>query len=154
MTLNNSIYLLDTIEKQNDLGVIIDTKLSFDDHINQAVNKAKKVLNEKKRVYFQADLAEQREVQRTVRSEIRKARESYKNKIELKFKTGDMRTVWETMSDMQQNRQISYRLSPLGGRDDRVFAKEMNSFYTLVSTHTIFVLSLTILGDQQRQMVN
>ena len=42
-TLNNSIYLLDTIEKQNDLGVIIDTKLSFDDHINQAVNKATKM---------------------------------------------------------------------------------------------------------------
>ena len=43
MTLNNSIYSLDTIEKQNDLGVIIDTKLSFDDHINQAVNKATKM---------------------------------------------------------------------------------------------------------------
>ena len=43
MTLNNSIYPLDTIEKQNDLGVIIDTKLSFDAHINQAVNKATKM---------------------------------------------------------------------------------------------------------------
>ena len=75
----------------------------------------KKVLNEKKRAYFQADVAERREVQRTVRSEIRKTRESYKNKIELKFKTGDMRTVLEgikTMSDMLQN---SNRLSPLGG---------------------------------------
>ena len=41
MTLNNSIRPLDTIEKQNDLGVIINTKLSFDDHINQAVNKNK-----------------------------------------------------------------------------------------------------------------
>ena len=35
----------------------------------------KKVLNEKKRAYFQADLSERREVQRTIRSEIRKARE-------------------------------------------------------------------------------
>ena len=43
MTLNNSIYLLNTIENQNDLGVIIDTKLSFDDHINQAVKKATKM---------------------------------------------------------------------------------------------------------------
>ena len=42
MTLNNSLYPLDTIEKQNDLGVIVDTKLSFDDHINQAVNKSNK----------------------------------------------------------------------------------------------------------------
>ena len=42
-SLNNSIYSLDTIEKQNDLGVIIDTNLSFDDHINQAVSKATKM---------------------------------------------------------------------------------------------------------------
>ena len=42
MTLNNSIYPLDTIEKQNELGVIIDTKLSFDDIINLAINKRKK----------------------------------------------------------------------------------------------------------------
>ena len=43
MTLNTTIHPLDTIEKQNDLEVIIDTKLSFDDHINQAVNKATKM---------------------------------------------------------------------------------------------------------------
>ena len=78
----------------------------------------KKVFNEKKRAYFQADLAERREVQRTVRSEIRKARESYKNKIELKFKTGDMRTVWEgikTMSDMKQNKKKFQSVITVGG---------------------------------------
>ena len=67
----------------------------------------------------------------------RGARECYKNKIELKFKTGDMRTIWEgikTTSDMQQNRQICYRLSPLGGRDDRVFAEDMN-FYSRFDTN-------------------
>ena len=40
----------------------------------------KKVLNEKKRVYFLGDLAERKEVQRAVKSEIRKARENYKKK--------------------------------------------------------------------------
>ena len=39
------------------------------------------------------------------------------------------------MSYMQQNRQISNRLSPLGGRDDRVFAEDMNSFYSRFDTH-------------------
>ena len=38
----------------------------------------KKVLNEKKRVYFLEDLADRKEVQRAVKSEIRKARENYK----------------------------------------------------------------------------
>ena len=72
---------------------------------------------EKKRVYFRGDLAERKGIQRTVRSEIRKARESYKHKIEMKFQTGDMRAVWDgirIMSDMQQNGQHSNRLSPLG----------------------------------------
>ena len=43
MTHNNSIYSLDTTEKQNNLGVIIDTKLYFDYHINQAENKTTKM---------------------------------------------------------------------------------------------------------------
>ena len=55
----------------------------------------KYALNEKKRVYFQGDLAERKGIQRTVKSEIRKARESYKHKIEMKFQTGDMRAVWD-----------------------------------------------------------
>ena len=98
----------------------------------------KHVLNEKKRVYFRGDLAERKGIQRTVRAEIRKARESYKHKIEMKFQTGDMRAVWDgirIMSDMQQNGQHSNRLSPLGGKDDRVFAEDMNTFYSRFDTH-------------------
>ena len=40
MTSNNVKHSLATTDKQTDLGVIIDSKLSFDDHINQVVNKA------------------------------------------------------------------------------------------------------------------
>ena len=40
----------------------------------------KKVVNEKKRVYFLGDLADRKEVQRAVKSEIRTARENYNNK--------------------------------------------------------------------------
>ena len=43
MTSNNVKHSLATIDKQTDLGVIIDSKLSFDDHINQVVNKATKM---------------------------------------------------------------------------------------------------------------
>ena len=98
----------------------------------------KHVLNEKKRVYFQGDLAERKGIQRTVKSEIRKARESYKHKIEVKFQTGDMRAVWDgikIMIDMQQHGQPSNRLSPLGGKADGAFAEEMNSFYSRFDTH-------------------
>ena len=56
----------------------------------------------------------------------------------MKFQTGDMRAVWDgirIMSDMQQNGQHSNRLSPLGGKDDRVFAEDMNTFYSRFDTH-------------------
>ena len=43
MTSNNVKHSLATTDKQTDLGVIIDSKLSFDDHINQVVNKATKI---------------------------------------------------------------------------------------------------------------
>ena len=98
----------------------------------------KNVLNEKKRVYFLGDLADRKEVQRAVKSKIRKAREIYKQKIELKFKTGGMRTAWDgikTMSDMKQNGHHSNRSSPLGGTDDGTFAEGMNYFYSCFDKH-------------------
>ena len=107
----------------------------------------KKVLNEKKRVYFLGDLAYRKEVSKG--GEIRKARENYKQDIELKFKTGDMRTIWDgikTMSDMKQNGHNSNRLSPLGvkmtGRLQRIC-----SLSILVVINTIFVLSLMIISS-------
>ena len=42
MTLNNIKHPLDIIEKETHLGITVDTKLSFDDQVNQVVNKATK----------------------------------------------------------------------------------------------------------------
>ena len=41
----HTIHPFGTIEKINNLVVIVYTKLSFDDHINQVVNKATKMTN-------------------------------------------------------------------------------------------------------------
>ena len=43
MTINTTIHPLNTTEKQNDLVVIVDTKLSFGNNINQVVNNATKM---------------------------------------------------------------------------------------------------------------
>ena len=43
MTSNNVKHSLATTDKQTDLGVIIDSKLSLDDYMNQVVNKATKM---------------------------------------------------------------------------------------------------------------
>ena len=74
-------------------------------------------------VYFQGDLAERKEVQRPKGCQIRKARENHTHKIELKFKTSDMITVWKgikIMNDMQQNGQNPKYLLSL------VFAEDMH----------------------------
>lgn len=42
MTPSNTKHPFDTTEKKKDLGVAVDTKMSFDDHIDQVVNKAKR----------------------------------------------------------------------------------------------------------------
>ena len=42
MTISTTKHPLDTIEKQKYLGIIVDTKLFIDNHINQVVNKATK----------------------------------------------------------------------------------------------------------------
>ena len=63
------------------------------------------------------------------------------------FKTGDTRTVWDgikTMSDMKQNGLNSNRLSPLGGKDDGAFAKDMNSFYSRFDKHDCFLLLMIL----------
>ena len=42
-TLNNVTKTIDTHDKQKDLGVTFDSKLTFDQHISQVVNKATKM---------------------------------------------------------------------------------------------------------------
>ena len=44
MTSSNTKHPFDTTKKKKDLGVAVDTKMSFDDHINQIVNKATKII--------------------------------------------------------------------------------------------------------------
>ena len=41
-TMNNVTKTIDTHDKQKDLGVTFDSKLTFDEHISQVVNKATK----------------------------------------------------------------------------------------------------------------
>ena len=42
-TMNNVTKTIDTYDKQKDLGVTFDSKLTFDQHISQVVNKASKM---------------------------------------------------------------------------------------------------------------
>ena len=42
-TMNNVTKTIDIHDKQKDLGVTFDTKLTFDQHISQVVNKATKM---------------------------------------------------------------------------------------------------------------
>ena len=43
-TTNNDTKTIETHDKQKDLGVSFDSKLTFDEHVSQVVNKATKIM--------------------------------------------------------------------------------------------------------------
>ena len=58
-------------------------------------------------LYFQGWLEERKTVQRAVKTEIRKAREAYKDETEVRPKRGGMHSVWKgikTMADIPMRR--------------------------------------------------
>ena len=60
----------------------------------------KGVLNKKKRVFFQGTTDEKKQVNREVRGAIRKAKEKYGKKIELKFSGGCLHAAWQGIKNM------------------------------------------------------
>ena len=44
LKIDNTAYILGEIEEQKDIGVIVDSNLEFDKHINQKINKAKSIM--------------------------------------------------------------------------------------------------------------
>ena len=96
----------------------------------------KGVLN-KKRVFFQSTTDEKKQVNREVRGVIRKAKEKYRKKIELKFSGGCLHAAWQGIKNMANVNKVSAprrsRVS-LEGMADEALPNHMNSFFTRFET--------------------
>ena len=74
-----------------------------------------------------------------VKSEIKKAREVYKNKKEVTLISGEMRSPWKWIKTMTQMpaKRSNCAHTTLGEVEDSVIAKDLNSFYSCFDRHQI-----------------
>lgn len=92
----------------------------------------KEILNKKKRIFFTGSALEKKEVNREVKRAIKTAKLQYKNKVEEKFITGDLRSAWQGLKTMAS---VNTASSPL--RTIQVecstpssLPDDLNTFYT------------------------
>ena len=97
----------------------------------------KGVLNKKKRTFYQGTVEERKQVNQEVKAAVRRAKQTYKNKVESKFAGGDFRTAWQgiksmaglTTSDSRNRSHIK-----LQGVSDDNLPNDMNRFFTRFET--------------------
>lgn len=69
----------------------------------------KALLNEKKRVFISGDKQELRRVQRELKSEIKKAKGSYRQKLEEHIQVNNTREVWRGLKIITSHSKVSRR---------------------------------------------
>ena len=97
----------------------------------------KQVLNKKKRVFFEGTAEGKKQVNKEVKSAIRKAKETYKNKIESKFVGGNFRAAWQGIKNMAAVNNVSDRSGrvSLSGVSDEDLPDVLNSHFTRFERH-------------------
>jgi len=70
-------------------------------------------------------------VQKEVKREIEKGKREYKNKIEEKFDTNDMKSVWKGMNMMNGRTKSASHVTS----DNDNYADELNTFYARFDCH-------------------
>lgn len=73
----------------------------------------KSVINKKKMIYCTGNQMERKEVSREVRGEIRKAKLKYKDKIEARYSSGDLRAAWQGIKNMASINQQNNNRKPI-----------------------------------------
>lgn len=93
----------------------------------------KKVLNKKKRIFFTGNSQDKKVVSREVRTEIRKAKKIYREKIELQYSSGNLRDAWKgikSMAAINQNKDSTGKHVNLEGVKDQELPNVLNAFYS------------------------
>ena len=89
----------------------------------------KATINQKKKAFQGGDKVERKAVQKKLRGEIRSAKLAYKEKVESKFQSGNMRDAWQGLKTLSgQNKPNSNHCS-LTETEKVKFANDLNDFY-------------------------
>ena len=84
------------------VDTIIPTKqiTVFPNNKPWVTKELKQILNKKKRVFYQGSAIEKKQINKEVKIAVRKAKESYKNKIQANFSGGSIRGAWKGIKSM------------------------------------------------------
>ena len=92
----------------------------------------KQVLNKKKRIFFTGSEEEKKEVSREVKRAIKKAKLDYKNKVEVSFTQGNLRSAWQGLKNMAEVNCITSSHKPIqvDGCNTTSLPNDLNSFFS------------------------
>lgn len=92
----------------------------------------KAVINRKKKICFSGDLQAKKEAIREVRSKIAKAKSKYREKIEMQYVNGDLRSAWQGVKSMAAINHCDKgrnQLITVNGVDDDCLPDTFNTFF-------------------------
>lgn len=95
----------------------------------------KSVINRKKRIFYTGNSQDKKEINRELRNEIRKAKIVYRDKVELKYSSGDLREAWrgiKSMSSISQgnNNDRARNTINIEGTNEADLPNAFNIFYS------------------------
>jgi hypothetical protein len=122
------------------VDTVIPTKQTviFPNNKPWVTKELKSVLNKKKRVFYTGSAEEKKRVNREVRGAISKAKREYKDKIEQRYSSGDLRAAWKGikhMASVNQKCDTVKKQVKLDGVDDCDLPNVLNDFYTRFEQH-------------------
>lgn len=106
----------------------------------------KEILNKKKRIFFTGSALDKTEVNREVKRAIKMAKLEYKNKVEEKFTTGNLRSAWQglkTMASVNTAVTTSTRNIQVECSNPSSLPDDLNVFYTRFESDNITQLEET-----------
>ena len=124
----------DYIKFCKDLYIPTKTVKTFSNNKPWMTSALKQTINEKKRAFMLNNRTEGKRIQIQLRREIREAKRAYKEKIEQRFKQGNMRDAWRGLKTLAGQQPISQHADHTY-EERRDFAENLNDFYCRFDKH-------------------
>ena len=113
--------------------------LVFPNNKPWVTKELKNVINKKKSIFYTGNSQEKKEITREVRNEIRKAKRMYKDMVEHKYSSGELRAAWKGIKSMSSinHRNSDSDRKPLNivGISDADLPNTFNDFYSRFEKH-------------------
>lgn len=102
-----------------------------------ASSALKSLILKKKKAFMEGNVSEVKEIKKEIRSEIKKAKLAYKDKIEAELGSNNLKEAWQGMKLMTgcTDKGCNRNTALTGFNSDKQLADELNSFYLRFDNH-------------------